>query len=103
MARRIHALTLPLLFPAGIAAGESGHDNRLTIARNGAGQPVLRGTSLAGRLRHVWRKRMLKQQGAAAVDDAVARFFGSAAGDDESDARNNSGSPLRVGDVESNV
>lgn len=104
MSRRIHVLALPLIFPAGLAAGESGSDNRLTIARDGLGRPLLRGTSLAGRLRQVWRRRMLRMHDASAVDAAVTRFFGSAAGDDEdAEARETIGSPLRVGDVSLNI
>ena len=50
MTWRIHALFVPLKFPAGIAPGEGGDYNALTIARNGAGKPVLRGTARAGAL-----------------------------------------------------
>ena len=48
MTSRIHGLLLPLVFPAGVAPGEGGDYNILTIARNGKGEPVLRGTALAG-------------------------------------------------------
>ena len=47
MTSRIHGLLLPLVFPAGVAPGEGGDYNILTIARNGKGEPVLRGTALA--------------------------------------------------------
>lgn len=67
MTRRIHTLHLPLVFPAGIAPGAGGDYNTLVIARNGRGEPVLRGTALAGILRHAWE----------ASHPEGRRFFGS--------------------------
>ena len=40
-----------IVFPEGLAAGEGRASNSLGIARNGEGNPVLRGTSIAGALR----------------------------------------------------
>jgi len=84
MSRRIHGLFLSLEFPAGIAPGEGGEYNTLTIARNGAGRPVLRGTALAGALRHACTRHLLREgmQGAK-LDERVKSFFGYALGDDE--------------------
>lgn len=84
MIRRVHRLTLPLVFPAGIAPGEGDEFNTLTIARNGAGRPVLRGTALAGALRHAWSRR-LSNQGLRRqeVEARVKAVFGFAlTGDD---------------------
>ncbi|MFO0903754.1 MAG: RAMP superfamily CRISPR-associated protein [Pirellulales bacterium] len=100
MPHRIHLLTLPLVFPAGLAAGEDGRDNRLAIARNGAGEPVLRGTSLAGRLRRAWRKRWQSTPDVD-VDERVERFFGRAA-DNDADSKDTA-SRLRVSDVVLNI
>jgi CRISPR/Cas system CSM-associated protein Csm3 (group 7 of RAMP superfamily) len=83
MNRRIHKLFVPLVFPAGIAPGEGSHYNRLRIARNGVEQPVLRGTALAGALRHAW-SRHLGRQGLPpkGIKAQVARFFGEALSQD---------------------
>lgn len=53
---RIHRLVLPLRFPHGLHPG-AGKDlnNRLVISRDGQGRPVLRGTALAGALRHAYQ------------------------------------------------
>jgi len=40
-----------LVFPEGLMPGEESKSNKLTIARNGQGKPLLRGTALAGALR----------------------------------------------------
>ena len=86
MTRRIHALCLKLEFPSGIAPGEGGDYNILTIAKNGKGQPVLRGTSLAGALRHAYGKYLRRAQRLKAVeaDQQVKQYFGYALGDGES-------------------
>lgn len=57
MTDTMHRLVLPLVFDAGISPGESSDGNQLTVARDGAGRFVLRGSSLAGALRQAWRKR----------------------------------------------
>lgn len=79
MSRCIHKLFVKLEFPAGIAPGEGSDYNQLRIARNGANQPVLRGTALAGTLRHAWAKH-LRRQGidSPTIHDRVNRFFGEA-------------------------
>lgn len=50
-------LILPLEFPEGVAPGAGSGYNQLQLARNGRGQPILRGTSLGGVLRHALRRR----------------------------------------------
>lgn len=55
MTKTIHRYSLPLVFPSGLSAGEDRSGNVITIARDGAGRPVLRGSSLAGVLRQAWR------------------------------------------------
>ncbi len=79
MSRCIHKLFVKLEFPAGIAPGEGSDYNQLYIARNGDRQPVLRGTALAGALRHAWAKH-LRRQGIdpPTICDRVNRFFGEA-------------------------
>ena len=79
MTCHIHRLYVPLVFPAGLAPGEGGDYNILTIARNGMGIPVLRGTALTGALRHSYRKS-LKNIGVSPdqVETQVNRFFGYA-------------------------
>lgn len=52
--RTIHRLYVPLLFPAGLSPGETRESNLLSVARDGAGRAVLRGSALAGALRHAW-------------------------------------------------
>ena len=74
MNQKIHLLVLPLQFPTGLAAGAGGEYNRLHLARNGRGQPVLRGTALAGVLRHAYCREM----GLTSSDKSVAKFFGEA-------------------------
>lgn len=75
MSRRIHRLYLPIEFPAGIALGEGRDYNHLTIARDGQGRPVLRGTALAGALRHAYERHL----GRTATSTTQAeKFFGVA-------------------------
>ena len=71
MALRIHRLVLPLRFPEGLSAGEGRNGNQAYIAKDGQDRPILRGTALAGALRHEWAYRF---GGNAAV------WFGDAAG-----------------------
>jgi CRISPR/Cas system CMR subunit Cmr4 (Cas7 group RAMP superfamily) len=87
MSRRIHGLFLPLVFPAGIAPGEGGDYNILAIARNGRGQPVLRGSALAGALRHAWAKHRQRDPAETDIEDEVRRFFGYALRDDAQETR----------------
>lgn len=88
MERYLHRLVINLSFPAGLCPGE-GKDggNRILVARDGQGRCVLRGSALAGALRHAW-ERTHRRQG--------ARWFGEAIDDrpDESTT-----SPLRVADI----
>ena len=79
MSRRMHALFLPLVFPAGIAPGEGGDYNRLVLARNGANQPVLRGTALAGALRHAYDREQVRALGIVLPRDALRESGDSAA------------------------
>lgn len=60
MSRRIHRLHLPIEFPAGIALGEGRDYNHITIARDGQNRPVLRGTALAGVLRHAYEQYLAR-------------------------------------------
>ena len=87
----VFRLVLPLVFPAGIhpGAGKDG-GNRLQIARDGQGRCVLRGTALAGALRHAWARSLDLRSDA----HEVARWFGCALSRDE-----DAPSLLRVGDA----
>ena len=70
----VHRLTFTLHFDQGLAAGDGSFGNEMNLARNGNGQLVLRGTSIAGVLRNAWRKAYPQN------DDT--RWFGSAAGEE---------------------
>lgn len=71
----VFRLVLPLVFPAGVhpGAGKSG-GNRLQIARDGQGRPTLRGTALAGALRHAYAR----SRGIRSNDPQVVDWFGCA-------------------------
>lgn len=47
-------LVLPFTFPEGLAPGHGRHGNRLELVVDHNGCPLLRGTALAGVLRHAW-------------------------------------------------
>lgn len=97
MTQRMHGLFLPLVFPTGVAPGEGGDYNTLTVARNGQDKPVLRGTAIAGALRHAWQRHLVRMGYVEkSLDDQVAHFFGYSLGDDSSAAGTESS--LQVGD-----
>lgn len=52
---KIYRIAGTLVFPQGLAVGEGRDSNVISIARDGRGEPVLRGTSLAGALRAQYR------------------------------------------------
>lgn len=88
----VHRLALSLVFPAGVAPGagkEAG--NRLALARNGRGEAVLRGSAVAGALRHAWQATSRRRSEAD-----VQRWFGHAA---EGETGVDRPSPLRVCDM----
>jgi CRISPR/Cas system CSM-associated protein Csm3 (group 7 of RAMP superfamily) len=62
-----------IIFPEGVAPGEGKSANFIEVARNGNGSPVLRGSSIAGALRHAYAMTV------AHDEDAVERWFGTAA------------------------
>lgn len=95
MSRYVHRLVMPIVFPAGLHPG-AGKDasNRLRVARDGCGRPVLRGTALAGALRHAVAGAL----GVRAADDAVSRWFGWPCDARGGDAHGEP-SPLRVADM----
>lgn len=74
MSMIVHRLMLPLVFPEGISAGEGREGNRITIARDGHKEPrfVLRGTSLAGALRHAYARHK------KVTSDDLGDLFGNA-------------------------
>lgn len=74
MPRIVHRVLLPLTFPAGVSAGEEKAGNLLVVARDGRGRPVLRGTALAGALRHAYARSRKVRHG----DPSVTCWFGMA-------------------------
>lgn len=87
--RTVHRLTFELDFPCGLTPGESVGGNFRTVARDGRGRPVLRGSSLAGVLRSAWHRHV------DGDERSVERFFGACAGDDYAPSGQ---SPLQVPD-----
>ncbi|MDO4425288.1 MAG: RAMP superfamily CRISPR-associated protein, partial [Planctomycetia bacterium] len=83
MSKIMYGLYLPLVFPEGLAPGSGSDFNTLLLARDGKGKPVLRGTALAGALRHACGKKWTS-------------FFGSSCGDVQEDGVP---SPLKVPDI----
>jgi CRISPR/Cas system CSM-associated protein Csm3 (group 7 of RAMP superfamily) len=90
MNAKVTRVVLPLVFPAGLAPGAGKESNRLTLARDGANRYVLRGTSIAGALRHAWARL----HGVGSDDAAVTAWFGAAC-----DAGGGDPSPLRIADA----
>lgn len=82
----IHRLLVPVVFPHGICPGEGKDANLIIVARDGRGQPLLRGSALAGALRHAYSALRSRAQ--------ENKWFGNALdGEDEAP------SPLRVYDA----
>ena len=73
----VFRLTIPIVFPAGISACSGAVGNLISLARNGKEQVVLRGSSIAGVLRDLWRKENKAEDADAVVTD----IFGSPAGE----------------------
>ena len=67
-------LAVPVTFPEGVAPGEGRESNHGTLALDGAGRYVLRGSALAGALRHAYARSL----GARSTDREVERWFGKA-------------------------
>ncbi|MDR0610172.1 MAG: RAMP superfamily CRISPR-associated protein [Planctomycetaceae bacterium] len=86
----VHRLTFTLQFKNGLAAGDGNFGNEMLFARNGKGELVLRGTSIAGVLRNSYEK----QYG----EENTELFFGTSAGKNIEDDEL-SKSPLIVSDV----
>jgi CRISPR/Cas system CSM-associated protein Csm3 (group 7 of RAMP superfamily) len=79
---RIHRLSFELEFPNGLSVGDGCFGNEQLLAKDGAGQLVLRGTSFVGVLRHAYEKTF----------NNADTFFGSS-------AENGQESPLVVSDI----
>ncbi len=76
----VHAYSIALEFPEGLMVGGSEqHSNFLRLERRGDGRPVLRGTSVAGVLRHLLAERkhyspeLLDQYFGWALDEGADR------------------------------
>jgi len=82
-----HRLLLNVVFPEGLSPGEGSEANVLTVSRDGQGRPVLRGSAIAGALRHAWTEHY----GRLDVDEDPAVWFGVACKKAQGDP-----SPLRV-------
>lgn len=89
MSQRIQRLLIPLVFPNGISPGEQAVGNHLFIARDGKKRPVLRGTALAGALRHEWVQLTNE------LLDASEDWFGCALHENKEEGAT---SPLRIPD-----
>ncbi len=72
---KIYAISIALKFPAGVASTDSEEGNILFLTQNGAGEYIIPGTSLAGILRHRWRRYC----GKAENDTEIVQIFGRAA------------------------
>jgi CRISPR/Cas system CSM-associated protein Csm3 (group 7 of RAMP superfamily) len=96
MSRRIHGLFLTLEFPEGIAPGAGGDYNVLMLARNGKQEPVLRGTALAGALRHAYWNYLVQAMHPDPQAQVVT-FFGAAA-QNTGEASSDQDSRLKVSD-----
>lgn len=70
----MHRLSFRLHFPQGVSPGEGRASNLLAIARDGQNRPVLRGSALAGALRHAF----CLMQNCGAHDIPVTDWFGVA-------------------------
>lgn len=93
MSSHVYRLLLPLEFPEGVAPGEGRNGNHLFLARDGSDRPVLRGSALAGALRHGWMDLT------GSDDRQAAYWFGEALNDNKGGTE----SPLRVPDSVLNV
>lgn len=69
---KVHRLLIPIMFPEGVSPGEGSGFNSLTVARDGQDHPVLRGTALAGVLRHTYARAV----GGHAAEHVQAIFGG---------------------------
>ncbi len=87
----IYKLTATATFPEGAAPGAGASSNGQTIAKNGQGKPVLRGSALAGVLRSAYTALKGIED---PMNAEVSCWFGTAA-DDETDQE----SPLKVSDA----
>lgn len=90
----VHRLTIPLVFPAGLAPG-AGKDlsNIVQLSVDGLGRPVLRGSALAGALRHAVARWHAVPADPLNPPPILRRWFGEALGADRGKQ-----SPLRVAD-----
>lgn len=70
MTWQVLRLAVPIRFPSGLAAGEGKDGNLSSLARDGKGRPVLRGSAVAGVLRHAYAS-------VARASSDVDRWFGS--------------------------
>lgn len=87
-----YRLVVDVELPAGVYVGESRGRNRLELARDGMGRVVLRGTALAGALRHAYAWSL----GVAPGEAGVQRWFGRSYGSED---EGGGPSPLRVHDA----
>jgi CRISPR/Cas system CSM-associated protein Csm3 (group 7 of RAMP superfamily) len=86
----IYKITADVIFPEGAAPGAGNNSNRKVLDRNGNQETILRGSALAGVLRHAYAERV----GAASWEDPVSQWFGEGADPDV-----NNSSCLRVADT----
>ncbi len=89
----MYRLSLPVEFPSGICAGGASAGNEIPMERNGKKEPVLRGSAIAGRLRHAFSS--CGQSFTAGID--LDKIFGTQPSGGEED--NNTGGCLIVEDA----
>jgi CRISPR/Cas system CSM-associated protein Csm3 (group 7 of RAMP superfamily) len=86
----IYKITADVIFPEGAAPGAGSSSNKKILDRNGNQETILRGSALAGVLRHAYAKKL----GTASWEDPVSRWFGEGADPDVDNS-----SCLRVADA----
>lgn len=104
--KHIYYFEIPLVFPAGLAPGAGRTaGNLLMLSKDGQDRPVLRGTAIAGVLRHAWAKLHGLDPASLGHDNELAEWFGYALGDDASEngAHHDRPSPLRISDAVLNL
>jgi CRISPR/Cas system CSM-associated protein Csm3 (group 7 of RAMP superfamily) len=94
MGNQIYLMALQVQFPEGAAPGDGkGGSNRITIAKNGRNKPVLRGSAIAGVLRHAYYTAY------KATDDGK-KWFGTEQGADDAGPTD---SRLKISDIELSI
>jgi CRISPR/Cas system CSM-associated protein Csm3 (group 7 of RAMP superfamily) len=73
-----YKITADIIFPEGAAPGAGSSSNRHVLARNGNQETILRGSALAGVLRHAYAEKLRM----SSLEDPISRWFGEGADPD---------------------